>query len=161
MPTRALTAVLAADVSWGSSAAWVAQIQQRILDDFAGFGCRVSTAFTANVFIRVECTITLRQASFLVDPTEITSALGRTLRSYFDDRPDWWTWKLSALRGICARAHRRILTCSSVVVRDAITNAVLGEPTFQPKLGYFDSGNRPYHYYLSDNAVQPTYRVPT
>jgi hypothetical protein len=161
VPSRGLTVVLADDVSWATSITWVSKLQSAVLADAAGFGCRVLVSSATNTFVRVACTITVRDGADLVDTSEMSAALGAAVRAYLDNRPDWYTWRLGALRGVCARAHPRILTCSQVVVRDAVTNAVLNEPTTNPRLGFFDSGNRPYHYLLCDNAVQTTYLVPT
>jgi hypothetical protein len=157
----ATTRVLAYDPSWGGSLTWSSAIAQRLSDEARGFGCRVGVGYSGNRFVKVACTVTLRQAAHLTDTEAITTAIVKAARAYFDDRSDFYTWKANALRGVIARAHRKILTCSSVAVKDASSDATIAEPTFNPQNPAWDSGNRPYHYFLVGHAVEPTYLAPT
>src|SRR5438105_3554021 len=80
VPSAATTIVLASDVSWGTSRAWTASIEQQIREAFEGFGCRVRVVPAQNTFIRVECTVVVRDPAFLIDTTEISKALGAAVR---------------------------------------------------------------------------------
>lgn len=159
--SSASTVVLANDISWAFSPDWSALIEQDIRNTVCGFGCRVVGSSAYNLFGRVECTVKLRKADYLIETTEIAAALDKAIRRYFDERPDWYTWRLAALRGVCARADRRILTCTTVVVRNAVDNSILPESGFVTNLPAGFIGPAPYHVYLSNNAVTPTFLAPT
>ena len=160
VPSQAITVVLAEDVSWAVSNTWLAELQSAVQASAVGFGCKVLVTGATNTFVRVACTITLRDPSFIVDTSDVSAALATAVQGYFDNRPDWYTWRLGALRGVCSRAHPNILMCQSVVVTDAVSGNVLPEPTTNPKLGFTGNGNTAYHYLLCDGAVQATYLVP-
>jgi hypothetical protein len=154
----AYTAVTIADASWASGAAWCAAVQQAIVDGFLGHGCAVKVAGVENVRIRCEVTVTLRDPGALTDPSLITAAIQSALRAYFDDRPDWYTWRLSQMRAVVSRAHAQILTCSNAAVRSLATNAVLDEPDPAPPTAL---GITHTHWMLVANGVSVTYQNPT
>ena len=149
--TLAIANVSVADQSWGSSDRLSLVVQQKINDVFLGFGCRVKVLKTPNIYIRVSATVTLRDPIFSTDTTPIDVAIRSALRDYFNLRPDWDIWKLSAVRAVISNADVRILTCTAATVSDAQSAAVYGEPT-QATTGT--------HYYLPDQSVTVTYALP-
>lgn len=126
--------IYAADESWAQSAEWQSAIEQHLKKDWLGVGCRVSArGAIINRVVRVELSVVLRQRRDLADTTAITTALQAAVGDYFDKRPDWWVFRLSALRATCSRAHAKILKCVSATVLDA-TGAPINEPA-QPVAG--------------------------
>jgi hypothetical protein len=154
----AFTAVTIADVSWASSRLWLATIAQSIADGFLGHGCAVRVAGVTNTRIRCELVVTVRDPKTLSDPSGITRNLQTVLARYFDDRPDWWTWKLAQVRAVASRADPRILVCTSATVRALTTDVPLGEPT--PPVATPGGLTLP-HWMLVANGVSVTYRTPS
>ena len=152
----AFTAVTIADASWASSRLWVASVKQAIATTFLGHGCAVQVAGVTNTRIRCALTVTLRDPTSLADPSDITAAIQRTLTSYFDDRPDWWTWKLAQIRAVASRADPRVLVCTQATVLSLLSDAVLPEPT-PPLAGLF--GFTLTHWMLVANGVTVTYQT--
>lgn len=149
-PAIAALRLYIADQSWGGSARWAKLVRQRLSDEKAiGFGCKVLVSFVTNQIVAVEATCKVRRASFLGETSTIDVAIQRALRTYFDDRPDFNRWKSSALRGIVARADRRLLSCSSVIVK-TLAGATVAEP----------SASSTQHFLLLDNSVRATYQSP-
>jgi hypothetical protein len=124
----AFTSVTIADASWASSRLWVASVKQTIATSFLGHGCAVQVAGVTNTRIRCALTVTLRDPTSLAEPSGVTAAIQQTLTSYFDDRPDWWTWKLAQIRAVVSRADPRILVCTQASVLSLLSDAVLPEP---------------------------------
>lgn len=145
-----------ADGGWASSTRWAAVIRQRIYDPgesappIVGFGCRVQVAPLANEVVGLECSVRLRSNDALAETSEIDAAIQSAVRSYFDDRDDFWSWKLASLRGIIARADRRILMCTSVALKRADGTSV-SEPV---------AGATPVHIIVAQSAVKTTYLSP-
>lgn len=151
-PTNATTYVLVADESWAVSTRFVDTIGQRLRDEFSGFGAgKIQMIGALNKFIRVSCTVQLRSASYLNYTGDITAAITAASREYFDERPDWNTFKLSSLRGVISRSDRRILTCTSVSIVDSGGVAV-------PQPIYATTNST--HLYLVDDHVDATYSAP-
>lgn len=150
-PTIAAQRLFIADASWAGSTRWTKLVRQRLTDDkFIGFGCKVFASFVTNQIIAIEAICKVRRPEFLTETSGLDLAIQTALRSYFDDRPDWNRWNTSAMRGIVARADRRLLSCSSVVVK-TLDGATVAEPTA-------DSAT---HFMLLDNSVRATYLSPT
>jgi hypothetical protein len=143
----------AADPSWATSHAWRTTIEQEIRDTWLGAGCRLLQGSFVNTPVRIEATIVLRSASYLANTSDITTAIQGALVAYFDQRPDWYVWKLSAIQGVCAQADYRILSCSLVIVKNA-DGLVLSEPP-APVAGQYLT-----HWAFSDQAFLPTYSAP-
>lgn len=140
-----------ADASWAGSTRWTSLVRKHLSDNkFVGFGCKVLTSFVTNQIIAVEVTCKVRHPEYLNETSGLDTAIQKALRAYFDDRPDWNRWNSSALRGVVARADRRLLSCSSVLVK-TLDGVTLGEPT----------GNSSVHYMLLDNSVRATFLSPT
>jgi hypothetical protein len=155
----AFTGVVVADASWGFSSAWLAAIQQKIADEFQGFGCTLRVTGPSNVLVAVSAAVTLRSADSLSFTDEITTALQAAARGYFDDRPDWYTWRLAGLRAALSHADRRILACTSAAVTNAVTGASLAEPA--AALGAAPGGGLvATHYLLASGGVSVAYAAP-
>ena len=152
----AFSAATIADASWASSPLWVASVKQAVASIFLGHGCAVQVAGTTNTRIRCALTVTLRDPTSLADPSAITVAIQAALTSYFDDRPDWWTWKLSQIRAVVSRADPRILVCTQASVLSLVTDLPIPEPTLPlPSL----SGLTLTHWMLVSNGVSVTYQT--
>lgn len=159
-PTSALSAVFVADASWAWSFSLSAQLLAALQNTDAprqGFGCALASRAINNRWIHVVATVQVRHPSALADTTLLDAPIRSALLSYFDDRPDWYTWRKAAIRGRIARASRELLTCTNVDVRDAITGASLAEPD-TTSVG---SSVALTHYQLSDQGVQVTYENAT
>lgn len=144
-----------ADAQWGQSGRLADVVEQKIKDDVLGFGCMVSVGHILNIRITVEVAIVLTDPKYATNTTEIAEGIRSQLRPYFDDRDDFYTWRLNAVGAIAAQADHRILTCTGAVVKDRNGN-VLAEPSkIDP------TGNTIAHYYLADNAVKVTFSTPS
>lgn len=128
-PVLAVTTVYVADQSWASSGIFARRVADRMRADTEGFGCRASAAAITNTFVRIEVTVVLRSAKYLVDTTAIDAVVQGRVRAYFDDRDDWPLWKAAGLRAAISRAHRAVLACTSVVVKDFATGVPYAEPS--------------------------------
>lgn len=139
-----------ADASWAGSTRWASTVRQSLYDQkLVGFGCKVLVSYATNTLIGVEATCKVRSPNYLAETSAIDVSIQKALRKYFDERPDWNRWKLSALRGIIARADRRLLTCSSVTVKD-YAGVTLTEPTSTSST----------HFMVLQNGAQITYQSP-
>ena len=145
--TTGKTKVHVADVSWGSSTKLLNEVTQRIRDDYSGFGLLLDPIAVTNIFIRVSATVRVRDARYLSDTTEIQENVRKALRAYFDDRDDWYAWKLSAIRGVIARADRRLMSCTTAAVQ---SRTGISQP--EPTSPYTVIGGLA-HYYLANDAV--------
>ncbi len=150
-PAIAAQRLYIGDQSWAGSTRWAKAVRQQLSDDkLVGFGCKVLVSYVTNRIISAEVVCKVRRPEYLTDTTSIDTAIQRTLRSYFDDRPDWNRWNAAALRGIVARADRRLLSCSSVTIKD-----LDGSPVAAP------TTDAAVHYMLLANGVSGTYLSPT
>lgn len=145
-----------ADGAWSGSTRWVNLIRQELYDrdrtqPVIGYGCKVSVSILQNEVVGVESTVRLRETSALSETSEIDAAIQRAVRAYFDDRDDFPMWKAASLRGIIARADRRILSCSSATVK-RFDGTTVSEPVY---------GSIPKHYLVAQNSVRTTYQSPT
>lgn len=140
-----------ADQSWAGSTRWAKLVRQQLGDDkLIGFGCKVICEFVTNQIIAIEAICKVRRPEYLTETSGLDAAIQKAVRAYFDDRPDWNRWKSSALRGVVARADRRLLSCSSVLVK-TLAGATLSEPT----------SSNAMHFMLLENSVRATYLSPT
>jgi hypothetical protein len=148
---RAVTRLLLADASWTSSTAWRARIQQLLYDGYVGFGCRVAVESVPNSFVKVSARLVLRNASLLSDTSEIATNAASALRRYFDERPDWYTYRLGALRAVLARCDPRVLTCDDATVESMWS---------QFAMPIHGDGPTYTHVFLVDNALSIDFRAP-
>ena len=143
-----------ADESWAYGATFGKRVKQLLRSKWLGFGCRCDVRPIQNHQIAVVAQVTLADPRDLDDTTPIRDACRTKLRAYFDERPDFYTWNISSVGGIVARADSRILTCSTVSVVDFVTGApvtpasLLGTDLYAP------------HYMLADNGVTLTLEQP-
>lgn len=148
---QAALVVYVADRSWAASARWGRLIRQSLYQNkHVGFGCRVLVALVTNEIVGVEVVCRVRRPEFLAETTSLDASIQKAVRSYLDERPDWNRWKTGALRGVVARADRRLLSCSSAVVTRP-DGSIVDEPP---------EGSAT-HFMLLDNAVRATYLPPT
>lgn len=131
--TTGTSIVYAVDESWAQSPEWQAAIEQYLRTDWKGVGCRITSGAIVNRVVRVQLSVVLRNRRDLADTTAITAALQSAVADYFEKRPDWWVFRLATLRGVCSRAHRKILKCVDATVLDA-DGAPIAEPA-QPVAG--------------------------
>jgi hypothetical protein len=153
--TNAITKIFATDASWGANGQFLAVVEQALKDSWQGFGCQVRVLPVYNQRITVYATVPLVDPKYLSEQTDITSKIAAALRKYFDERPDWYTWRTNAIEGVIAGADRRILTCTSATAKDG-ANATLS----QPSATISSSATSATHYYLADNAVRLTFSGP-
>lgn len=161
----AYTGVAIADASWASSGPfvgpglWEGLVGQVIADSFQGMGGQVLVTGVTNTRIRVDASVLLRDGDDLKNTSEIDAALLQAATSYFDDRPDWYTWTEKGLRAWLSRAHPKILSCPSVTVRALTTNAALDAPASAPPVT--TSGLQATHWALAQNGLTPAYTAAT
>lgn len=143
------------DPLWAQSDRWNAVVEQTLRDDpWLGWGCKLVMGTVANRVVRLDVTVALRDAAYLADTSDLTDAIQTALRAYFDDRPDWYIWRTSAIKSVVAGADRvRILSCPTTIVRSA-TGVTIAEPA-QPTAGAALT-----HWVFADNAVSITYTQP-
>lgn len=155
--TTATSLVFATDASWGGSERFRTSVEQALKDNWQGFGCQVRVRRVMNQRISVKATIPLVDPKFLSETTDVANVIAAALRRYFDERPDWYTWKTRAIAATIAGSDRRVLTVdpATVFVVDQDGNA-LGEPPSAL------SASQPTatHYYLTDNAVDFSFTGP-
>lgn len=159
----AYTAVAIADQSWSSSnnllggiaTIWEGLVGQVIADGFQGVGGQVIVTGVGNLRIRVDASILLRDGDDLKDTSDIDAAVLTAATSYFDDRPDWYTWTTRGLRAWLSRAHPKILSCPTVTVRRLFDNAPIAQPPAYPLASV--RGIQATHWSLAQNGLTPTY----
>lgn len=167
-PTVGASVLFPADESWATSETFRSAALQRVTDpdgpEVLGFGPRCVIGSVANQYVSGVATVSLRAARFLDSSEQINDAIRTALRAYLDDRPEWYTWKASAIRSVIARCDPRILGCSSFTMTD-LAGATLTEPSaISTDFGLtdpFSAGIYATHYFLAGNGVTVTYEVPT
>lgn len=166
----AYTGVAIADASWSSGfpglppngafpggGVWEGRVGQIIADGFQGVGGQVLVTGINNRLISVAPTINLRSGDDLKDTSDIDTAVLAAVRSYFDNRPDFYTWTANGLRAWVSRCHAKILSCSGVVVKDLVTGAPLAAPMNQPAAT--EAGIDVSHFFVVQNGVAPLYQA--
>ena len=126
-----------ADESWCWSKELLAAANQTIQNGWLGFGCRYELKHIHNLRASVAADVTLRNAGHVADSVDIAEAIKRDVKAYFDDRPDFYMWKRSALRSVITQADRRILSCQWADVRDVDGNT-LDEPGGSAEVVHYD-----------------------
>lgn len=152
------TVIFPVDEAWACSQELNSQVGQIIKDSWNGFGCAVQMGTTGNQFIHIEATVVLSDSRHLIDSTAIEQDIRDALQFYFNERPDWWTWKLETIKAAIAGSNRKIFACTDVKVTDATDSTVVDEPSF---LDIDDSFPIIQHYYLNDNATNLTFVGPS
>lgn len=142
--------VFIADATWAGAPYWSKTVKQALYDRWVGFGCVVDVKHVTNKAIGVIATVRVTDSSALYNTADIEKSIHDALTSYFDDRVDWYAWKLNAVRSVIAHSDKRILSCTTVSVVDA-AGAPLAEPVVSASLLY--------HYMLS-GAVNINFVLP-
>jgi hypothetical protein len=148
------------DASWAQSARWTAAVEQTLRgtgrdDEWLGLGCRLGVGAVVNRVVRLEVVIQLRDTRFAADTAALTLSLQAILKAHFDEKSDWWIFRLATLRAVCSRVdRRRVLSCTSAIVRDA-AGVPIAEPT-DPAPGATLT-----HWWLADGAVDVNYITPS
>lgn len=107
-----------ADESWAYSAALLREAQQRLSDTWEGFGCIAALQGIVGARIDLRLHVRLASESYLADTAAIRRAIYSTARAYFDDRPDFWTLRRTALAADVCAAHPRIQTVDALTIYD-------------------------------------------
>jgi len=133
-------AALYEDTTTGKSKAWIADDSwawshklrsaalQNLADKWLGFGGSVSIGVTSTLPAAVEIAATLRDKRDLNDTSTIEEKMRVAVRSYFEDRGDWYVWRDSGIKAACMRSSRKLLEVTAVSVKDLEGNA-LSEPS--------------------------------
>jgi hypothetical protein len=156
-PTTGIATVFAADGSFHGSSLWASSIRQSLFDGaFVGFGCGVGVRPATLTLVAVQATIVLRDGSYLPYTVDIGNNVRAALNSYFSNRPDWYSFKLAAIRAAIAGADKRILTCPLATVTAPGTGVAFLEPTA------FTSAPATLSFWsLSNNGLSATYTTPS
>lgn len=152
----AISRVFVADVSWAYSNRLLELVTQNIAKTWQGWGCRVKAFGVFNQLIGVTGALVIDSSQSLTDSADIANNVRTALRAYFDDRPDWYTFRNQAVRSVIAHADPRILTCTSASVLDP-NNNVISEPPKKVAAG----ATFALHYSLLDDAVRLTFAAPS
>jgi hypothetical protein len=168
----AYTGVAIADQSWASGGnglvtsttrgIWEGLVGQVIAGGGQGVGGQYLVSGVSNTRIQVAAPIFLRSGDDLKDTSAVSAAVLAAARSYFDDRPDWYTWTLRGLAAAISRAHPKILSCpsGSLAVSLLATGAPLAPPTSTTPVAT-ELGLSVTHYELAQNGVIPSYTAAT
>jgi hypothetical protein len=150
---QGISKLFVADATWCTAGALQELVTQTLKSKWRGWGARVSVLPIKNILSNVAASVVLKNNQFLNDVADINENIRKVVKAYFDDRPDFYSWKLRALRGAIARADSRILTCTAAQVLDAD-----GSPMAEPSAL---SGASTYaaHYFLTDDAISTTFTV--
>jgi hypothetical protein len=121
-----------------------------------GFGARVEARSVVNQRISVRLAITLRSPEYAEQTSPITKNIRAVLADYFDNRPDWFTWRTNGIGAAVSGADNRILACTSATVLDQ-DGGTLTEPATQ-----IDpvTTSQLTHFYLVDDSLDLTYSTP-
>lgn len=152
---NAVHKLFVADVSWGCSDRLRSLVQQAIRDKWLGWGAKVSVLPIHNTLVNVTASITLVGPQYLDDTSDIADNVRGALKNYFDEKPDFYTFKLRALRGLISQCDSRILKCTSVSVLDS-SGVTIPEPS-----ALSESAQAATHFYLNDDALNLTFGIPS
>jgi hypothetical protein len=150
--------VYVADESWAACGLWQNQVAQNLSNAWQGFGCRMRFGVVVNTQIAMSASFILNSTDDLNDTSDIDTQVRAVAESYFNDRPDWYRFRVSTLQQLLSSADPRIRRCTSVTVTNVVTGAPVAEPannfttTFSPILK---------HMYLTDQGVTTSYAPPS
>jgi hypothetical protein len=159
-PLTGIAYVYPIDASWAQSARWTSAIEQVLRgtghdDEWLGLGCKESIGAVTNRLVRAEVIVQLRDPRFLADTETITAKIADALRAYFDERRDFWVFRLATIRAVVSGVdRRRVLTCSFAAVRDS-AGLPIAEPA-EPAPGEVLT-----HWWLEQGAVIVDYIAPS
>lgn len=146
--------VYVADASWGWSGRLLSALYQDLMGrsgdrSWLGFGASISVLGVQSLRTVVHATVQTREP---VNSNELTTAVTKVCKWYFDERPGWWTYTNSTLAAAICRADRRIVGVPSV----ALTNPN-GTAIAETVGRWVPNWDDPIpHYYLAGDAVRLT-----
>lgn len=126
-PTSGKVLAWIADESWAWSQRLRDTASQNLNDKWLGFGCAASIGTTSLVPVSATIAATLRDKRAFAETSELQSRIRAAVKSYFEDRSDWYTWRTNGIKGAVMRSDRRLLEVTSVTVKDLSGNT-LSEP---------------------------------
>jgi hypothetical protein len=165
--TDAVAKLYLGDISWAGSDELAAEVAQLLLGRgpenrgetrrWLGFGARIATRSIKTQIVNVQTTVMLRSPDYTENAAEISQAIRDAITNYFDNRVDWYTWRLNGLGSAISAADRRILTATSVAVRNP-TGTTISEPaaTVNPQTDTYLT-----HWALVDQSLEVTYTTPS
>lgn len=163
---RGTTSVWFCDDSWCWSPQLAETVRQNLYDEWLGFGCKATVNEVTNIPISLAVTVMLRTQRDLSDTIEISNNIRAAIKAYFNDRPDWYTFKIRGIVGSIVRADRRILRVvgSETVSPPCITiKSISSGSTVTEPAGGLPVNPVDYvrHYEIDDANVEITYTYPT
>lgn len=115
-----------ADESW----AWSSRLRdlalQNLNDTWLGFGCAAAIGATSMTPVGISAAVTVRDKRAFAETSGLTEKIRASVRTYFNDRPDWYAWRESGIKGAIMRADRRLLEVTSVTVK-GLDGAVISQ----------------------------------
>jgi hypothetical protein len=146
-----------ADESW----AWSSRLRdlslQNLNDSWLGFGCSAGIGLTSVIPAAVVVAAKVRDTRSLAESSGLTSRMRTAIKSYFEDRSDWYTWNANGIRGAVMRSDRRLLDVTSVVVKDLAGNTLSEPATSLPTTTI----NPLVYRYVSDTNITITLASPS
>jgi hypothetical protein len=150
--------VYVADESWADAAIWHQQVAQNLASSWQGFGCRMRFGVVSNTQIAMTASFILNSTDDLNDTSDIDVQVRAVAESYFNDRPDWYRFRVSTLQQLLSSADSRIRRCTGVQV----TNVVTGDPVAEPANNFTTSFSSILtHWWLTDQGVTTSYSPPS
>ncbi len=117
-----------ADESWAWSDKLRDTALQNLNDTWLGFGCACSIGQTSTVPVGVSVSATVRDKRTFADSSGLTEKMRQSVKAYFNDRPDWYSWRHAGIKGAVMRSDRRLLEVTDAVVKDLDGNTI-SEPS--------------------------------
>jgi hypothetical protein len=147
-----------ADETWADSIPWHQQVAQNISNQWTGLGCRIRFGAISNVQVAVSASFVLKSTNDLNDTTAIDLSVRSAAELYFNERLDWYRFRMSTLQQLLTSCDARIKRCSALTV----TNALDGSTTPETSGSFYNAF--PFamsHNYLSDANVTTSYAPPS
>ena len=148
-----------ADDSWCWSQTLANAAKQKLNDLYLGFGCKATINEVVNLPVSLAATILLRDKRYVADTVEIADNIRAACLAYFNDRPDWYTFRERAIAAKIVGCDRRILAVPPTVV---ITNVLSGSAISPPAATLpTNPSNQIYHYDLDATNVGLSFVTPS
>lgn len=147
------------DDSWCWSSVLADSAKQRLNDSYLGFGCKAAINEVINLPVSLAATVLLRDRRYVADTVEISDNIRAACLSYFNDRPDWWTWRERSIAARIVGCDRRILSVpTTITLTDTLTGSGLAPPSAELPIS---PGYPIYHYDLDTTNVGLTFVTPS
>jgi hypothetical protein len=123
--STAVLRLFCADESWATSLRYRNSVKQGLSErKWVGFGARIDVGEVYNVAVTVRATVYPRTSLLATEKAALTESVRTALTSYFDNRRDFYTWRLTAIGGTIATADPKILTAADpMVIHDGVAVA--------------------------------------